>query len=149
MTLEILEATTLDAPIERAFDLIASIDGMLLFTGFGMVPGIARVEELSDAEHLVHNSDGTRHRERVLEREAPTTYALSIGPFESPMQRLVTHAEERWELTADGSRTHARRRFRFVARGALAWLLLYVVLVPQMRRAMRRNHRAMQQRLSS
>jgi Polyketide cyclase / dehydrase and lipid transport len=150
MVVEIRETFAVEAPVERVFGRVASVEGMELFTGWGMIPGIARVEPSAPAravgvEDLVINTDGTRHRERVTALDAPWVYGVRIGPFESPLARLVDRMDERWELERRGHATVVRRSFRVVPQGRLAALFVRVVFGPQLRRAMRRHHAALQE----
>lgn len=152
--MEIVEQFVVSAPRGRVFRQIASVEGMALFSGFGMIPGIERVESEGEvrgegAVDFVYNTDGTCHRERVTELSAPSAYALRIGPFSSPMKRLVDHLDERWELEEVDRGTRVRRRVRFAVRGLLSSLVIRLVIAPQMRVAMRRNHAALAHALDS
>lgn len=151
---EIIEELTLASSAQRVFAQVTSPAGMLLFRGFGMIPGIARVEpgahlRAVGVEDVVHNDDGTSHRERVVEHAPCAAYALRIGPFDAPMRHLVTYLDERWEFAPEGSGTRVRRTFRFTSRGPLASLVVRLVVAPQMRIAMRRNHAALRAQLGA
>ena len=147
--MKIVESFEIPAEVERVFELVASPAGMLLFEGYGMIPGIAKVtssapERAVGVEDVITNSDGSTHQEHVVELEPPRLYAVEIGPFESPMRHLVTHLNERWELEGSPSGgTVVRREFRFHPRGPLRGLIVRWLLLPQMRAAMARNHRAL------
>lgn len=148
MALEIFEELVVHAPPDDVFALVASVEGMRLFEGYGMIPGIARVEPSTAArgvgtEDVVHNTDGTTHPERVVEHEPPRIYAVAIGPFEPPFGRLVRGIAERWELDEEGAATRVRRRFTFTPRGGVGALVLKLIVLPQFRRAVRRNHLAL------
>lgn len=132
----------------RAFwRIVCSEEGMLLFTGFGAVPGIARIEPLDGTKHVrVHNTDGTRHEEREIER-TDSTLRLVMGGFEGVPARLLEGIEEHWEARRDGGGFVVDRSFVFHPKaGLLARACVRFFLKPQMRVAMARNIRAIQQR---
>lgn len=147
---EITIAETVELPLgpEPAFDFLLSPKAFELFTGWGPIPGVLRLdwEQGSSAEEgsvgRVHNSDGSTHRERVLEVARPRRYVVAIDEFSSAFRLLTEGATESWELTPTEAGTRIDRRFVFRLRSPLllpaGWLIGALF-----RRAVRGNHEAM------
>lgn len=135
-------------PARDAFDLVTSVEGMLLFRGFGAVPGIVRVSSSPGPRGVgttdrVTSSDGTSHEEAVTEHAPAHAYALRIGPFSSPLGRLASHMVERWTFTDAPDGVRVRRVFSLHATSWLARVALSLLVAPQLRAAMRRHHSAL------
>ncbi len=147
---EITIAETVELPLgqEEAFDFLLSPKAYELFTGWGPIPGVLRLdwERGSSAEEgsvgRVHNSDGSTHRERVLEVAQPRRYVVAIDEFSSVFRFLTAGATESWDLTPTDVGTRVDRSFVFRLRSRA--LLPFGRLVGAIfRRAVRRNHEAM------
>ena len=90
----------------------------------------------------VHNSDGSTHRERVLEVSRPSRYVVAIDEFSSAFRWLTSGATESWELSSIDEGTRIERLFVFRLRSPWLWPA-GVAVAALFRRAVRANHRAM------
>jgi len=147
---EIAAELWLPEPPEPLFDFLVEPEAMTLFEGWGLVPGIARVErgpgEGVGREDRVVNTDGSAHRERVIDYDRPRAYGLDIHAFEPPVGRLVARIEEQWRLRPERDGTRVERRFVFTPRNALGRAFVRTVLAPMFRRAVARHHGRLRER---
>jgi len=145
------ESVVLAASPEAVWDFFLSDAGYALFVGHGPVPGLARVEWLSGNEQIVgsiaraHNTDGSRHRERVVHSDRPRHYEIAIDDFSSPLRLLVREGRERVRFVAEGGATRIDRRFTFTLRSPLV-LPIALVVRRFVRRAVQENHERLRAR---
>ncbi|HSN97296.1 MAG TPA: SRPBCC family protein, partial [Candidatus Nanopelagicales bacterium] len=114
------ETATFSAPPTAVFDLVASVEGMKLFQGHGPIPAIREVHfddgggptTPGSAAEIV-NSDGSRHRERILAHERPRLHAIALSDFQPPFGALISGAEEILRFVPAGRGTRLERTFTF------------------------------------
>jgi uncharacterized protein YndB with AHSA1/START domain len=146
------ETLELNAAPERVWALLTSFDLMTLFTGFGPIPGIARVEWLTeggyrlDARRRVTNTDGSTHLEDIASFEPGRLLVDRIHGFDSPMRFLARQAHDRFELQASGSGTRLVRRFTVELLSPLV-APVGLLLQPMLRVAVRRHHAGLRRAL--
>jgi hypothetical protein len=135
------------------FDFVASERGFLSFSGYGPIPGLKQVVfergsyQRVGSESRVTNTDGSTHRERIVECERPHRFGVVIYGLSPPFGRLVHQIEERWRVTSEPRGCRLSRSFAFHLSSPLLWppsLLLAQVLF---RGAMRRHHRTLARQL--
>jgi len=149
MRATVREEVTLPLPPGSAFELITSEEAFLLFRGYGPIPGLRSVEVLEGdlrtvgSTARVTNTDGSTHRERVLEVEPGRRYAIRIHDISSPFGRMVDHIDEIWQLRKVRPGTAVERIFEFDLRSALFFPLSVPLAQILFRMAVRRNHRAL------
>ncbi len=148
MRVEVRESVDVAAAAETLFGFLASEAGFLCFPGFGPIPGLERVVfdhgtyTLVGSESRVTNTDGSTHRERIVECERPRRFTVRIVELSGPFGWLVREIEERWELHPSGGGSHLERVFAFTLRSPLYWPLSLLLAQVLFRAAMRRHHRA-------
>lgn len=98
-----------NAPPERAFDIVASIDAMKLFRGNALVPGISDVIPRG-RELLVRDSWGFWNRECVVLAARPSRLVFHISP--NPLLRfLIGDLLEEWDFSESYGGTLVYRSF--------------------------------------
>ena len=147
MRVTVRESVRLAARPETVFDFMASEPGFLSFRGWGPIPGLARVEFEHGDYHVVGsrsrvtNTDGSTHREVVVECDRPLRFAVRIHDLSSPFRMLVHELDERWQVVPEGPASRLDRTFGFTLRSALYWPLSLVLAQGLFRVAVRRHHR--------
>jgi hypothetical protein len=132
--------------------LLTDIESMGSFAGYGPIPGIARARWIEGnsyregAVREVENRDGSRHREDIMAARAPDLLEDRIYGFTSPLRFVVREAHERFELEATAEGTALRRTLALELLSPLCYPLA-TLLVPLLRRAIRRHHAALAQSL--
>ncbi len=148
MRVEVREAVTVAADAATLFDFLASEAGFLSFPGYGPIPGLARVEfergsyTVVGSESRVTNTDGSTHRERIVECVRPERFAVQIFELSGPFGWLVREIDERWQVSPSGAGSRLTRTFAFALRSPLYWPLSVPLAQGLFRAAMRRHHRA-------
>ena len=85
------------------------------FRGFGPIPPIEsaryehRSKELVGSRIVVHNADGTRHTETIVEARPPHLVTLDIAEMTSPLRWVVAGLSDRWEFEDLGHETRVNR----------------------------------------
>lgn len=127
------------------FDFAMSPANMpAVFTGYGPVPGIDRVENIDHDEtqagtiRLVINGDGSVIEEEVLEFERPCVqrYRLNSG-FRIPFSLLVKSGGGHWTFEPDGDATRIVWRFYFELTNPIVYPVARVIIQRHFRQAMR------------
>jgi hypothetical protein len=155
MRVAVNEAVHLAAAPEVVFDFMASEPGFLSFHGYGPIPGLARVEfehgsyQQVGSASRVTNTDGSTHREEVLECDRPRRFAVRIHSLSSPFRVLVRELDESWEVVREASGSRLHRTFGFTLRSPLFWPLSLVLAHGLFRAAIRRHHRWLMQHFSA
>jgi len=156
MDLRLSEKARFPASQEAVWAALANLDNMPLFAGYGPIPGIAEARWLdgdsfrAGAVREIRNRDGSVHREDIAAAVAPSLLEDRIYGFTSPLRFLVHEARDRFVLTADeqGTGTNLQRTFTLELRSALV-APLAALLLPLLRRAIRRHHANLAVRLTS
>ena len=150
--MQVEETVVFEASPPKVWALMTDLDAMTDFSGYGPIPGIKRAEWLTGngtnvgSVRRIENTDGSSHREEVMAVEPRRLLVDRIHALDSPLRFLVSEATDRFELAEEGDGTRLVRRFRFELRTALAWPIT-LVFRPLFRRALRRQHDAMEKRL--
>ena len=146
MRVAVQESVWLAAPRDVVFDFVASEAGFLSFPGYGPIPGLARVEfehgsyQQVGSESRVTNTDGSTHREQVVECDRPRRFAVRIHSLSSPFRLLVRELDESWELSTEGTGSRLHRTFGFTLRSPLVWPLSLPLAQWMFRAAIRHHH---------
>ena len=100
-------------------EVIADVESWSDFDGHGIVPGIEkavyenRTEDLTGSIIKIKNSDGSEHREEILEWIAGERIVMKIYDFPLPLRTVATHFLEFWNLEEKGkSETLITRKFQ-------------------------------------
>lgn len=133
------------------WDCVADIGAMEAFVGYGPIPGIASARWVKGdgavgSVREVTNTDGSRHREQVVVLERHRRLEDRIHAITSPFRFLVREARDTFEFRAEGDHTRLVRTFRFTLTSASWWPIAIVVLAC-FRRAVRRHHAVLAERL--
>lgn len=119
------------------------------FKGWGPIPGIRSAEFVKRTQGVVGtviatvNTDGSRHREEILEWDLPRRITLRLFDFPRPLRFMAREFRETWLFTP-GEKTHVSRAFELHPRNALTRPALLVV-----RSLLRRAIRAQLAQLAS
>jgi len=156
MDLRLSETASFQASPEAVWATLANLDNMALFSGYGPIPGIAEARWIegdsfrAGAVREIRNRDGSVHREDIAAAVAPSLLEDRIHGFTSPLRFLVREARDRFVLVADeqGNGTRLDRTFTLELRSALV-APLAALLLPLLRRAIRRHHANLAVRLTS
>lgn len=139
-------AITINAPRETVFAFTNDVTQFpSTFKGFGLIPGMDRVENLDGGEtrkgtvRHIHNKDGSVLEERLIEHAPPSEMAYEIvSGLQPPFSWLVRGAGGRWTFTERGDATEVEWRFRFDLTTALVFPIAYVVGAVLFRKAQER-----------
>jgi hypothetical protein len=130
---------------ETVFDFATAPGNMpAVFTGYGPIPAIEKVENIDDDEtkagtiRLVINSDGSVIEEEVLEFSRPHVqqYRLNQG-FRPPFSFLVRSGGGHWTFDRQGDQTHIVWKFYFELTNPLVYPIASVIVRRHFQRAMR------------
>ncbi len=117
------------------------------FTGWGMIPGVARVQ-VSNASpdrvgtvFSVENTDGSTHRETVVEYEPERRLVMEMEGFSEPLSRIAIRFVETWELAETPGGTRVQRTFVLYPATGLGAVVLRVIAL-FLRQAVKRHNRA-------
>lgn len=125
--------STVAASPQEIFAQILDLEQWPTFGGYGFLPGIRRAafESRSPGEVgtviQVENTDGSRHREEILEWQPERRMRLRLFDFSPPLSRLAICFDETWELTPEGDATGVTRAFTLYPRSRLARLPLWLI----------------------
>jgi hypothetical protein len=118
----------------RAFAVIAPIDLSLIFTGWGLLPGVRGVRDQTGAwdapgrSRYVDLVDGSSATERLTEYTRPHSFAYELTEFTGVLGRLVTRVRGEWTFTPDGARSLIRWTYSFFPRPGRALLVRWGVV---------------------
>jgi hypothetical protein len=134
-----------NAPVGRAFHVVAPIDLPRIFRGFGPLPAVVATREQTGAwDHVgatrvVELRDGSEARERLTAYDAPRHFGYRVGPFTGPQRLLVEHADGAWWFAPVGADvTRVVWTYTFRPAGAAARPLVWAVVAPLWRAYARR-----------
>lgn len=136
MQLELVTRFESQEGMKKFWSISVSEEGMKLFSGFGMIPGIINVHQNIDGTNKIQNSDGTFHRERILE-QTTTKFIIEMDQFQGLSSKLFNLFQEHWVLSV--SERSITRTFVITPKNYFASLVIQVILRPQLKIAMRRN----------
>jgi hypothetical protein len=138
-----------DADVETAFRVFASIDLSTILHGRGPLPAVTAVEKQTGAWDGVGQtreillSDGSRMREELTRVEAPRHFAYVVSEFTGVLRHLVREMRGSWHfdpLQGSPSRSRARWRYEFHCTSAVATLpslpIVRLLWTPIMQRAL-------------
>ncbi len=98
---------------------IADVDGWDDYDGYGIVPGIEkavyekRTDEIKGSTIRVTNSDGSQHREDIIEWIAGKRIIMKIYDFPLPLRTMASHFLEFWDFEEnENGETLITRRFQ-------------------------------------
>jgi hypothetical protein len=118
------------------------------FQGYAVPPGIKAAEfeirtpEIVGSRIRVTNTDGSSHREEIVEWEPDRRLRLRMGEFSPPLSRLATGFEETWEFRGNGRDTRVVRTFSLHPKSSVARPLLWLISI-LLKRAIARHLRQM------
>lgn len=151
MHVVIVETTELPAPPADAWAHMTDIASLTDFVGYGPIPGIASARWIQGTGakgsiREVTNTDGSRHREEVIDVQQLRRLEDRIYDVSSPFRFLVREARDIFELSESPRGTRLVRTFRFELRSRAAWPIAKAVAV-LFRRAVRRHHETVERAL--
>ncbi len=123
------EETVAMAP-EAIAERILDLDRWSDFDGYGVLPGIEtaefeiRTSSIVGSRIRVHNTDGSRHVEEIVQWDPPRRVHLDLHEFSPPLSRLATRFNETWTFERLGERTRVVRTVEMHARSSVARPLL-------------------------
>jgi carbon monoxide dehydrogenase subunit G len=147
LKLAVHESVEIGAPPQSVWRLLTDIHKMPMFSGFGPIPGIQSARWvvgescLEGAARQVRNTDGSTHIEDVVIAAPPSRLEDRIHGFTSPFRLLVREVRDRFELVPKDGATVLERTFAIELKSPV-WLPVAAMLVPLLRQAVRRHHRA-------
>ncbi len=113
------------------------------FTGYGPIPGIARVSKRNDAARVgtifeVENTDGSTHRETVVAYEPGRRLELRMDHFSAPLNRIAEAFHERWTFATTAEGCVVQRHFDLKPKGLTGRVQLAMV-APLLKQAVGRH----------
>lgn len=118
------QSTAIPVDIQRAFDLTLVIPLTTLFRRrYAILPPISAVREQDGIwgqigqTRVVVTSDGGTMRERLIDVDAPNSFAYHLDDITGPMRPLVESVDGRWEFTPVGTGTLVAWRWTLHPRG--------------------------------
>jgi hypothetical protein len=88
------------------------------FSGYGILPGIARAEYEKRTDNMVgsrirvHNTDGSTHVEEIYEWVPGKKISMKFGGFTPPLSQIATHFTEEWVIQETDGGTLVTRYFQ-------------------------------------
>jgi Polyketide cyclase / dehydrase and lipid transport len=127
--------TTVEVPLEEAFEHIVPIDLTSIFTGYGLLPAVSGTRNQTGAwnaagqTRTVLLSDGGSAQEALTEYERPKRFAYTVKGFTGALRFLAREARGEWwfERLPDRQATAIRWRYEFVSRTPLVEPLLRLI----------------------
>ena len=110
-----------------------NVDSWSDFAGWGPIPGIreASIVEQTEARvgttFAVTNSDGSTHRERVIEFVPNRRLVMRIDGFSAPLHRLAGYFVETWQFERRDGVTDLQRSFELHAKGPITKIFLKLI----------------------
>jgi len=127
--------TTIDAPIDRAFDIAASYAPHELIKAWGPLPGIVKTDgEAGPWSHIGqerrhHLSDNSSVREELTDFTRNYTYAYNLSEFTGTFKSLTRSARAEWHFTQLAiNRTQIDWTYVFHPNGPLSEQALWVLV---------------------
>lgn len=118
----------------RAFEVIAPIDLRKIFTGYGFLPAVVRVDDAPpkwDKAGLSRNpvfSDGGTAREKLLTYQPSSTFSYQITDFTNVFGRMVAHIRGEWHFSSSSpGETTVAWRYTFTPKRGYARIMRYLV----------------------
>jgi hypothetical protein len=99
-SIDVTSTVSPDEILEGIFD----VDKWTSFAGYGPLPGIRKVIKESPMNaplgtvFYVENTDGSQHRETVMDIDPSRSITMKIDDFAPPLSSLATHFVERWDF---------------------------------------------------
>lgn len=122
--------------LEKFWMMSISEQGMRLFSGFGMIPGIIDINKNADGTNKIQNSDGTFHRERTVEK-TDKKFVIEMDQFQGSSSHLFSLFQEYWNLSV--TEKAITRTFIIQPKNFFAAIINRAIIHPQLKIAMRRN----------
>lgn len=102
------------------------------FQGWGPLPGIDSVRlersaEIVGSNFFVTNSDGSTHREEVIEWDVGERLLLRMTDFTAPLRHLASAIDETWTFERREADTLVHRSLAIRSRGLFASILLFPI----------------------
>lgn len=111
------------APPEAAFPVVAPIDLSAVFLADRIFPGIAGVEDQTEAwDHAGASrhprfTDGSQATERITEYAEPYGFAYELSEFTNVLSALTSGVRGEFSFLPDGTGSTIRWTYEFKARG--------------------------------
>jgi hypothetical protein len=128
------------APHDWFFYWFLSVDLPKIMPGFGLIPGVAGVEDQTGPMHIPGSSrrlrlaDGTTAREQVTSCEPPREVQYRLYELTNLFRHLVAEAQaEIWFREIQEDRTRVEWQYTFFGRGLLSTLALKLLIPLQYR----------------
>ena len=128
-------AATANAPIEKAFEIIAPIDVPSIMPGYGVLPAVVGVEnqtgdwDATGQTRTIRLADNTTVREEMTRYEAPNAFGYKVSEWSGALQFLPREAKGEWKFSEiSPAQTKIEWNYTFAPRSLwTAWLLLPIV----------------------
>jgi len=130
----VISEIIVDAPVEKAFDVIVPIDLSKIFTGHMGLPAVTGQRDATGAWDAVGQtrtvllSDKSEAQEALLGYERPNGFNYRVSDFTGSLRFLAQRAEGRWWFTGlpDGS-TRVRWQYAFIPASKLSRPIMVLV----------------------
>ncbi|MGZ3772699.1 MAG: hypothetical protein ACXVCY_07540 [Pseudobdellovibrionaceae bacterium] len=140
------------ASIENVFDFVAKSQNMTLYKGYGLIPGISKVESSSIPRtqgtiDQITNTDGSSHLSTTVLFVVPCKYYVAISDIrisgiKSKLGQAILGFHEEWNYTSiHPQRTKIERSLRVLhKKGIFYELLINLVILPQLKKSLVLHH---------
>ena len=115
------------------FDSFMQIEKWNDFKGFGIIPGIKTANFIVKSESIkgsiiqVENSDGSSHKEEILEFEKDTYLKIKMYDFSKPLSYFATFFIEEWVLKKMDDHYKLVRSMTLHSKGMISNFILKVI----------------------
>ena len=115
------------------FDSFLQIEKWNDFKGFGMIPGIKNANFIIKTDSIkgtiiqVENSDGSSHKEEILEFEKDTYLKIKMFDFSEPLSYFATYFIEEWALKKMEDGYKLERSMTLLSRGIFSYFILKLI----------------------
>ena len=102
-------------PADIVYASILDVTQWSSFRGYGPIPPIEsaryehRTEALVGSRIVVHNTDGSRHVETIVDAQPPHLVTLDVLEITSPLRWVVAGFSDRWAFEDLGQQTRVTR----------------------------------------
>jgi hypothetical protein len=135
-TISVSASARVGVPRAALFDWFIPVELPRILLGYGPVPSIVKTSgqtgawDVPGSSRMVHLSDGSSAREQVTECVRPSHFGYRVGEFTGNVRHLATGARGAWTFVeaAAGAGTDVRWTYTFVARSAVARVVLFPVV---------------------
>jgi hypothetical protein len=135
-TVSVSASVRVGVPRAALFDWFIPVELPRILLGYGPVPSVVETTgqtgawDVPGSSRTVHLSDGSTAREQVTECVRPSRFGYRVGEFTGNVRHLASGARGAWtfEEAAAGGGTDVRWTYTFVARSAVARLVLFPVV---------------------